>query len=72
MSTMKNAYFGDTSEKTFGFLKVNRVSFPNNTHLFTLQSIKGDERERVSISANPYDAASELRRIADWMDGTNH
>jgi hypothetical protein len=59
-------------EKQFGFVKVGRVLYPNNTALIELRLIGSqDERECCAISANPHQAAAELRRIADWMDGTD-
>jgi hypothetical protein len=52
----KNELWGDTDQKTFGFLKITRTSYPNDSHLFTLQPAKGeDQHERASVSAKPYE-----------------
>lgn len=64
-----DAFALDISEKSFTLLKVGRVLYPNNTALIELRLVGSqDERECVAISANPHQAASELRRIADWLE----
>ena len=62
----KNAEWSETSEKSFSFLKLNRVSFPNNTHCFTLQAAGSDE-PGVEINAKPDELTRELMALAKWV-----
>ena len=69
MGLPKFAEFANITEKKFALLKIERVSYPNDQHLFTLRPTTGAQ-ELVSITASPAALAAELRRVADWLDET--
>jgi hypothetical protein len=71
MSIGKNAEFCDQREATFGFLKIRRTSYPNQTCMFQLgpKAVDIDDpRGTISIAAKPHEMLAELRRIADWLE----
>jgi hypothetical protein len=65
----KNAEWADIDEKTFGFLKVTRTSFPNDTHSFNLRLAGRDDGPCLSIAAKPRELIAELTRIVKWVGG---
>jgi hypothetical protein len=64
----KNAEWAETTEKSFGYLKITKVSFPNDTHSLTLQPAGRDDAQSIEISATPRQLLAELRRITEWLE----
>jgi hypothetical protein len=69
MTLNKNIEWSETTETTFGFLKVTKVSFPNYTHAFTLQ-LAGSDAPGIEVAATPEELVREFAAIAKWLGGS--
>jgi len=56
-------------EKFFSFLRIRRVSYPNENSRFELRPVASeDERAIIAINASPRALLAELRRVATWLE----
>jgi hypothetical protein len=68
MISGKNAQWAETTEKTFGYLKITKVSFPNDTHSFTLRLAKSDDATSIEIAAALGEMVREFTLITRWLE----
>jgi hypothetical protein len=64
----KHAEWAETTEKTFGYLKITKVSFPNDTHNFTLQPAGRDDAPSIEIAAALGELVREFTLITRWLE----
>jgi hypothetical protein len=68
MISSKNAKWAETTEKTFGYLKITKVSFPDDTHSFTLQPAGRDDATGIEIAAALGELVREFTLITRWLE----
>jgi hypothetical protein len=64
----KNAEWAETTEKRFGYLKITKVSLPNDTHNFTLQPAERDDATGIEIVAALGELVREFTLITRWLE----